>query len=210
MNQQKTRRLFTAPGAWGGGSHGLSIILGPVVDAGLAAARDAAWTFPDLEGCWLRPDVEPAKQRRVTACQAGLDTALHGIARIPEAVTCATATRREEDGQGWLHVYLPFGSLALALPLGAYPFDDGGDLAWRNALDGWLCRLAEHVRRTVPFELALVGCLDDQPNAVPGEPGEVPEQRWIGYLVPGPAGLAWHPPNQGAPISVEHPVAPAR
>jgi len=202
MTQHEIQRLFTVPGAWGGGSHELTLILGRVDDASLASAREAVWTFPDLEGCWLRRDVEPANQARVTASGAALKTALHGIARIPGAgsVACATSVRREDDGRGWLHLHLPFGSLGTVLPLGDYPIDDGGDLSWRDALDRWLCQLAEHVHRTVPFELALVGWLDGQPDALPSEPGEVPDERWIGYLVPGPEGLDWHPPNQGAPI----------
>jgi hypothetical protein len=203
MTQPEINRLFTMPDAWAGGSHGLALVLGQCGDASLAAAREAVWLFPDLDGCWLRNNVEPASQKRVTPGGVALKTALHGIARIPGAgpVACSTSVCREEDGGGWLHIYLPFGSLETVMPLGEYPFDDGGDLAWRDALDGWLGRIAEHVFRTVPFELALVGWLDAQPDALPGEPGEVPDERWIGYLVPGPDGLAWHPPNKGAPIS---------
>jgi hypothetical protein len=204
MTQPARRRLFTAPEAWSGSSHGLSIVLGQASDASLALARETLWTFPDLQGCWLRTNVEPARQERVTARGTRLRKELLGIARIPgaEAVPCSTAVRREEDGGGWLHFHLPFGSLESVLPMGAYPFDDGGDLAWRDALDGWLCRLAEHVHRTVPFELGLVGCLDDQPDVIPERSGEAPDKRWIGYLVAGPGGLAWHPPNQGAPFSL--------
>jgi hypothetical protein len=127
---------------------------------------------------------------------------LYGIARIPGAgrVACATHVYREDDGPDMVQLLLPLGSLATVFPIGDYPFDDGGDLAWRERLDGWLRGLAEHVRRAVTFELALVGWLDGQPSAIPERAGEVPDERWIGYLVQGVDGLEWHPPNKGAPL----------
>jgi hypothetical protein len=202
MTNRETQRVFTAPDAWAGGSHELTFVLRRSDDATLAAVREAIWTFSDLEGCWLRRDVEPVSQARVSSRGPPLETALYGIARIPGAgrVACETYVYREDDGPDMVQLLLPLGSLATVFPIGDYPFDDGGDLAWRERLDGWLRGLAEHVRRAVPFELALVGWLDGQPNALPERPGQVPEERWIGYLVPGADGLEWHPPNKGAPL----------
>jgi len=33
----------------------------------------------------------------------------------------------------------------------------------------------------------------------------VPEERWVGYLVPNGDSLTWYPPNQGAPMRAGHP-----
>jgi hypothetical protein len=209
MTRHQEQRLFTAPDAWEGGTHELTLVYRHVAEATLASGREAIWSFPDLEGCWRRRDREPARQARVSPRAVGLETTLYGMALIPGAgrVACETFVTREDDGLDLLQLILPIGSLGAVLPLGDYPFDDGGDLSWRDALDGWLCRLAEHVRQSVPFERALVGWLDGQPDALPEAPGEVPAERWIGYLVPGPDGLAWHPPNMGAPLSFADPDA---
>jgi hypothetical protein len=207
MSQPNAEKLFTVPDAWGGGTHDLTLVFRQMGDGVLAAAREAIWSFPDLEGCWRRHDKEPARRSRVTAGDTALDARLFGIAHIPGAgrVACGTCLVREDAGLVLLTLLLPVGSLAAVYPLGEYPCDDGSDLAWRDALDRWLRTIAEHVHRTVPFEMALVGWLDGQTGAVSTVPGEVPEERWIGYLVPGPGGLAWHPPNHGAPIDMRDP-----
>lgn len=35
----------------------------------------------------------------------------------------------------------------------------------------------------------------------------VPEERWVGYLVPSGDSLTWYPPTQGAPIRVDGPLS---
>jgi hypothetical protein len=99
------------------------------------------------------------------------------------------------------------GSLRRVLPVGAFPFDDGGDLAWRAALDDWLRLVAEHLFASVRFRLGLVGWtepdLDGDSEGVT-EHG-IPDERWVGYLVPSGSGLTWYPPNQGAPLQIERP-----
>ncbi|HET9554804.1 MAG TPA: hypothetical protein VFP50_17705 [Anaeromyxobacteraceae bacterium] len=220
-----TQKLFTAPETWSGGAHGLSIRYAGLATDRLHAARDAMWTFPALEGCWRRHDREPSAAARL-ACTWGLplDKELYGIARVPGASGIACATRVvapvpqepcplcEACGHGpsgWVDLALPFGALGRAFPIGAYP-DDGGlslGLAWREAVDGWLRALAEHIHRASPFDLALVGWPDSE-VLLPARPEDVFQQRSLGYLFPGERGLTWFPPTVGATVLGDEELGP--
>lgn len=87
----------------------------------------------------------------------------------------------------------------VVLPVGAFPFDDGRDLAWRSTVDDWLRRLGEYLFSTVRFRVGLVGWTDGLDDGTDDllERG-VPEERWVGYLVPSGDSLTWYPPNQRA------------
>jgi hypothetical protein len=212
---------FTNPAAWGGhGSHALALRYRNPTPAQLRAARDALWSHPGLEGCWRRKDREPTPASRI-ACTFGLgvERPLYGIAHLPgtDGVACDVAALVDDHGveddcplcrelarhagppDGWLTLRLPFGGLGLAYEIGAYPCEDGTSLAWRDRVDTWLRALAEHVHRAAPFDLALVGWTDGG-GQLPGCVEEVSEERSIGYLFPGPCGLTWLPPTEGAPI----------
>lgn len=224
MTFSSDRKRFTHPEAWsGGGGHGLSLRYGGTSTARLAAARDAVWTFPGLEGCWVRNDREPSPASRLTSTWGlKLRKELFGIAHLPgtDGVACSAVAHEpllEQDEDcplceslghqhqapaGWLAFTLPFGGLGLAFPIGDYPCSDGSSLAWRDGVDAWLRALAEHVHRVAPFDLALVGWSDGQYGPLPLRAEDVWEKRTLGYLFPGPGGLAWFPPNMGAPIDL--------
>jgi hypothetical protein len=216
------RKNFTDPAAWGGfGCHSLGLRYRNFSRARLQAARDALWSFPGLEGCWRRNDREPSAASRI-ASTYGLDPGkpLYGLAHLPgsSGVACMARVRIEDHRldddcplcrelalqagppDGWLDLGLPFGGLGLAYPIGAYPCDDGSSLAWRDEVDAWLRGLAEHVHRSVPFDMALIGWSDGAFGPLPASAEEVWEERSLGYLFPGPRGLAWFPPTMGAPV----------
>jgi hypothetical protein len=163
----------------------------------------------DLNGCYLHHDQEPAEQTRVApGTEPGLDTCLRGVARLGALapIACSTVVVREDGGSDWLYFGLPLGSLGTALPVGAFPFDDGLDLSWRPTVDGWLRLLAETLFTSQRFRLGLVGWTDGLDNSADEllENG-VPKERWVGYLLPNGSSLTWYLPNQGAPMRVDRP-----
>ncbi len=201
-----TERIFTLQDAWTGGSYDLALELGPRDNARLGRALHALWTHADLHGCYQHMDLEPNEQPRVEVSTA--ETRLHGVARIGTgaAVASYTVVMRFDDGIDWLHFCLPMGSLSRIFDVGAFPFEDGGDLAWRLQLDEWLCALGRRVFEAAPFRLALIGWdggeLEDAARF--GASG-VPEQRSVGYLVPSGGHLKWFAPNGNAPFTLTGP-----
>jgi len=192
--------ILTKPDAWTGGLYEMSIPLGSRNDNRLTRALEAIWKFPDIEGCYLERTREPQDQARV-GVPADLEMTLYGIARIPgkEPFACATHVVRFDGGEDWLSLSLPLGSLATVMPVGAFPLDQGGDKEWRPKLDEWLCGIARHVFKAVMFRFALIGWEPDEEVAAGFSRVGVPDERWVGYLLPGPKGLRWFPPNRGAP-----------
>lgn len=197
-------KLFTLPDAWNGGSYELALMLGPRDDARLRAALHAVWSFAELDGCYELADVEPVDQPRRAPVEAGreLETPLRGRARLPTGVVvpCSTLPVREEGGADWLYFGLPMGSLGRAYAVGAFPWDDGTNLAWRKELDSWLCALAAHVLAKQPFRMAMVGFTDGEQEPDRVLQDGIPERRWLGYIVPDADSIRWYPPTEGAPI----------
>jgi hypothetical protein len=196
--------IFTHQGAWDGGSYDLGIELGPRDDSRLRETLRALWSHKDLVGCYRLRDVEPHDQTRIEGQAAAFETPLHGVVRIgtKDPVACRTVVVRFDDGD-WIDFCLPLGSLRQAFDVGAFPFEEGADLAWRRAVDEWLCDLGRRVFDAVPFRLGLVGWdggdLDDASRF---HASGVPDERWVGYLVPTGGRLAWFASNRGAPITV--------
>lgn len=229
MTLPTTLKRFTHPDAWRGngahvGAHGLSLRYRRPTPARLQAARDALWTFPGVEGPWRRHDREPAAASRIpSTCGLEHDQPLFGLAHLPGTggVACRAVARVEDlvidhdcplcrevarlagPPSGWLDLAIPFGSLGLVYPIGAYPEEDGTSLAWRDEVDGWLRALAGHVHRAAPFDLALVGWPGGDFTPLPQTTDDLWEQRGLGYLFPGPDGLTWFPPTTGAPIPAD-------
>lgn len=199
--------LFTLPDAWTGGSYELTLLLGPRDDHRLRSALQAVWSFGELEGCWERGDLEPEAQIRVPAAvevtggEAG-NALLRGRARLPPGVVvaCCTYALRLAVGGDWISFGLPMGSLGRAYPVGAFPWEDGTSLDWREGLDDWLRALAAHVYARQPFQLALVGFTDADPEPDRVLTEGVPDRRWVGYLLPEGGALRWFAPTEGAPI----------
>jgi hypothetical protein len=109
-----------------------------------------------------------------------------------------------DHGPTWLYFGFPMESLKRAYPVGAYPFDDGSSLAWRNDLDAWLRDIGEHVFAQAPFDCALISHQPEEHVADKLAGGELPARRWEGILVPGPRGLDWYPPTGAFPFGFRY------
>ena len=200
--------LFTKSGAWHGGSYDLAIELGSSDDARLVQILQAIWSSPYLDGCYLSSDREPHEQLRTPVSATTPCTRLYGVARIGERppVPCSTMVVRTEGASDWIFFYLPIGSLASVFPVGAFPIADGGDLAWRSSLDERLCGIGRRAFEAVRFRLGLIGFDGgDFSDAAAFAASGVPDERWIGYLVPDGSELKWFAPNRGAPIELGGP-----
>jgi hypothetical protein len=208
---------FTDPATWRSpGGHILSLRYLGAGTRRLAAARDALWTFPGLEGCWRRHDRPPLPASRLASTHGlPVERELFGVARVTGLadIPCTSRVLVPDDGSaeycpccadlglytteldGWVQLGLPFAALRAALPIGRYPVDDGQDLAWRDGVDAWLREVAAHVHRAVPFDLALLGWPQLRELPLPRRPERVPEARSEGHLIPGDDGLVWFPPT---------------
>ena len=195
--------IFTHLDAWAGGSYELRVLLGSANDARLEHALVALWAHSALDGCYLDRTREPPEQPRLAPGKhVGLESTLLGVATLEEseAIACSTHVVREDGGSDWIYLAIPMGSLGRILPVGAFPFDDGHDLSWRALVDDWLRNLAERLFEAVPFRLGLLGWIDDGDDAEEVIENGVPDERWVGYLVPDSSSLRWYPPTKGAPM----------
>jgi hypothetical protein len=95
---------------------------------------------------------------------------------------------------GGLTLALPVAALERVLPDIWYPIDGyEQNRAWREPLDVWLTKVANHVARAVPIRHGLIGL---GVSATPYE-GDVPEEREVSHLVPGRhGGAARYPPTR--------------
>jgi hypothetical protein len=141
--------------------------LRPVDEARRDEAAEAAWSHPDL----LRTE---------------------GTARTPAGrVPCEVAA-----GDG-LSVALPVAALERVLPDIWYPIDGyEQNRAWREPLDVWLTKVADHIARTVPIRRGLIG--EAVSSLAHRDDGEgVPDDREVSYLVPGrDGGAVRYPPTR--------------
>jgi hypothetical protein len=61
---------FTTNDVWKGGHYELLILLSERSSSELCSLLKALWSFPSLDGCYVRDDCEPATQLRVQPCWA--------------------------------------------------------------------------------------------------------------------------------------------
>jgi hypothetical protein len=157
MNEaQHPQPLFTRSCAWTGGYYEIEVHLSATQ---LASAVVALWQFPDLRGCYLDCDREPAGQDTVDAAEISHDEQTFGVATLGPhgAVACVSFTRLFEDGTALLSLCFPLGSLAGVLPVGGFPFGREENRGWRDVVDQWLVSLGRHVFRHVELDLAVIG-----------------------------------------------------
>ena len=190
---------------WLGGFYELALKYESASDALLDKGLQRIWEFADLQGCYLRPDIEPSHQPRIAPSLAILKANGHlrGIATIPHGkqVACGNCLVCEEQGPAWVSLYLPLGGLATVYEVGAYPFEQTVSCrSWREPLEKWLAAVGEFVFSKVPFQLGLVGfevsgMVSAEDLAVSG----VPQKRSVGYLYVTDHHLSWYPTNQWHP-----------
>ena len=182
--------IFKDKDTWLGSFYELALELGDRSDEHLYSALRRVWEFPDLQGCYLRPDLEPDEQPQV-GVPLNLEEAnwLYGIARMPNGlrVACGTLFVREDDGTDWLVIYMPMGALAQTYKEARRPLSDSFLMLQvaKRELDDWFASLGVYVFREVPFRLGLIG------HEVSGwtlaklvEEAGIPEMRYMSYLWP--------------------------
>jgi hypothetical protein len=196
--------LFTLPDAWDGGGYELAIEYRAGTAERALAGIAALWAHPQVGRCYLCSEVEPERQSDVDPRALQLGDRAYG-ACVLNGVTVAAAfvSIPYDHGPIWLYFGFPMVLLGRAYRVGAYPFDDGSSLVWRDDVDVWLRDIGVHVFGRAPFDCALISWEPEEDVADIIADGEVPAQRWQGILVPGPSGLAWHPPTEGFPCTFD-------
>ena len=197
--------LFTDDGdPWCGGFFELSMQFERLSPGLQFRAQAALWGHESLQGVYLRQDIDPSEQPRVEPAMVA--DSCYGVATTPNRTLVACASFWLEVGEGaWLSLALPMQSLGRAYPVGAYPFDDGLPLGWRETVMHWLRQVASTVHNQVPIDLGLVGW---EPNdsgltAAAIRTAGIPSERYDGILIPEGRQLGWYPPTHGACMSFE-------
>ncbi|MEN6372377.1 MAG: hypothetical protein ABFD64_10230 [Armatimonadota bacterium] len=187
------KRLFTLATAWSGGDFELDIFWKNACETSVKGALVALWDYPALDGCWLKENVEPAGQPRVSAdWNSESVPTLYGVATLPDKTQCACrSTIVNDNGGSWLNLGLPLGSLSQFYPVGGYPFEKA-DVSWINPLSEWLAEIARSIFAKYPFDCGTVGF------EVCGETvceSEIPKERSCGFLRNEKGKLIWYPPT---------------
>jgi hypothetical protein len=194
-----TEHVFTAAGAWTGGSFELLLYLEHATEERVRRVVKSIWTAPRVLGCWLELDLEPAEQERVFPGDLDLGVVLRGLATLPNdsLAACASSLVNDEGGW-WLYFGIPMGSLGRAYPVGAYPFESGAPTDWIVPVSEWLLGVATSVFGVVPFEAGVIGWLTtaDVDTCRDIASGRVPSDRWHGCLIPNEGVLEWYRPNR--------------
>lgn len=203
-------RLFTRDDAWNGGYFELGMHLGRQGEDRWRRTVSAVWQCRDIEGCWIRNDREPTEGSKVSPDDLDTDSLwrLYGIAHLPNGCLCPCASYGGvyESGDWWVDLCLPMGSLSNCCPVGAYPFDDHGDTAWVVTISEWLRGIAQQVSSVVPVPSAAIGseASYDPEELVAIVTGDIPAERWAGYLRWEGTALRWYPPTvTNAPFSFD-------
>jgi hypothetical protein len=179
---------FTDRENWAGSCYELAVHLAPGADA--AAALRAAWSHPDLDGCWLDRFAAPEDQHRLAPDGLALPAArsAYGWARTPAGrMVCVTHVvgPLAGDPDPWVDVCLPVGALGRLVPTMRRPIDGyEQNRAWREPVDVWLATVADRVARAVPIRVAYAGEAVSGLDLPLGPTGDPPADRGVSVLVP--------------------------
>lgn len=194
------RQLFTMRDAWHGGFYELVFELPAASETAIKEALVKLWNMPALEGCYLRSDVEPVEQLKVSPKDTENEGHWYGIATFPEKKQCVCGSfwgDYEESGC-WMTLYLPLGSLGAIFPVEAYPFlfkIESSPESWLKEVNNWLKDIAIAIYPQVKFNIALIGFEVDFFDLKKKLASGIPHERWEGILLPHNDKLTWHPPT---------------
>ena len=73
---------FTKHDVWSGGHYELLIVPSFGASEQVCSLLSALWSFPSLDGCYVRNDLAPSDQTRVTPCENDASVRLYGLARL--------------------------------------------------------------------------------------------------------------------------------
>lgn len=157
------KSLFTANEVWKGGSYELFIPAESTKD--LCLLSKALWTFPSLEGCYLRQDREPATQPRVRPCENGVEQHLYGLVTLPNrrVIPCASyamdyAGEMDSPPAHWVSFGMTMCALSAVYPVGAYPFGSMDKVSeWKAQVDSLLTEVARWVHARCRLLLRWLG-----------------------------------------------------
>lgn len=196
---------FTAPDVWRGGFYELEIVPRIRSSQQIVALLSALWSFPSLDGCYLRNDCVPSKQPRCKPYEEGREGHLYGMAELPGKgrIVCGSYAMNYagEDGSPPAYrvgFYFPLGALSEIFPVGAYPFGAMSSVPeWRIPIDEFLRSLAEWIFRRVPFDFAIIG-FEIGGNVTPEKirADGIPHERPNGILWNEEGELKWFGPNR--------------
>lgn len=198
-----SEKKFTRTDVWYGGFFELAIEVGSRSDEQLLAVLKAIWSHPNVDGCYLRVDVEPDQQTPLVPEMNHVKEGgyhLRGLANMPNniLIPCGTVAIRETSGIDWLVLYLPMGSLDIAYPVEAYPFveETSDHDVWIAAIEKWFNDIAQHVFMHLPYKLALIGFeVSGHAYASDIASNGIPDERGIGYLWAEKDILEFYPSN---------------
>ena len=189
---------------WRGGFYELAIELADESDEHLERILTALWHVAGIEGCYGRRTAGRDQFEDAPCTVASLEQHghLHATVHLPtgQRVVCGAVAIRGAGGTDWLDFYLPMEALSRAdQRVGAFPSVPDGDqsaLEWRRPIDTWLAEIATAIFRTDPFRLALIGHEVSGHTDAASLDGRVPDQRFIGYLLPHGGQLQYTAPNR--------------
>ena len=191
--------LFTQSDAWYGGFFELTFEL-PLETKSLAnVILEKLWSTPSLNGCYLKKDIEPEQQEKLSPIEFQNDGHWYGAANLPNGKqSCCGSFLMDYENDGcWITFYIPIGSLSNAYNTGSYPFNSGTQdvFNWMTEINDWLVNIARQVYPLSKFELGIIGFEVDlfeiKKKLVKG----IPDKRWDGLLVPREDQLLWFPPT---------------
>ena len=193
-------KLFTRDDVWNGGFYELCFELSESSEKAAQNALTALWSTPSLEGCYLRNDVEPGEQQKVSPLDIPSEGHKYGIATLPigKCCACGSYTSNYEADGWWVNLYLPLGSLNTVYPVGAYPFVDKTQPSpegWLKPVNEWYKDIAEYLYPQLLFTIGIIGFETGFVSHKEQALRTVPEERWEGILLPINGKLKWYPPT---------------
>jgi len=195
------KSLFTASEIWKGG--GYELFIPAKFSKDVCSLLKALWTFPSLEGCYLRQDCEPATQARVPPCENSIEQRLYGLVTLPNrsVIPCASyvmdyAGEVDSPPAHWISFEMTMCALSTAYPVGAYPFGPTDKVSeWKTQVDSFLTELVRWVHGKMPLDFALVGFAIETANVSPEgiRANGIPKERDAGILWNDGVELKWYP-----------------
>lgn len=195
-------QLFTRDDAWAGGFYEAAFALTDASKAIVNRTLAQLWAHPSLEGCFLRRDLEPFVQQKLSPLDTEHEGHWYGVATLPNERRCACGSYSMDltDEGCWVCFYLPLGSLGMTYPTGSYPFAPNSVTRpspelWITEINTWLKGIAVGVYARVKFKVAIIGFEVELGGVLAHLGDEVPIERWDGILLPRDGQLVWFGPT---------------
>ena len=190
--------LFTKRGAWAGGFYELDLELLDQSESMMDEALTKLWTYPYLEGCFLRSDVEPANQEKVLSFTNYHQGHRYGIATHfnNKKSCCGSFGAYYHDDGLWMTFYIPLGSLANVYPVRAYPIkikNEPSPEYWLKELNSFMAEIARFIYQEIRFRIGIIGFEIDQFDVVRNLIKGIPSERWDGLLIQRDDQVEWIP-----------------